>query len=117
MRPGRVGELGQRRSSPERERLPQHRVRGRRVCDPRSAEELLEAEQVERPDVGTELVCGGDGPDDVAAERPAQLRDVGLENLRGRGRRPAVPELLDQAIARDRLVRPEEQDREKGPRL
>ena len=65
-----------------------------------------------RVGIGMELVRRGDGPDQVAAERPAELRDVGLEHLRCRGRRPAGPDLLDQAIARDRLVRPKKEDDE-----
>ena len=118
LRPRLVGEVGQWLSSPERERLPQHPVRLRRRSGPRIPHELLEAVQVERPGIGTKLVRGGDGPDHARGpERPAELRDVRLQYLRGRRRRPAAPELLDQAIARDRLVGAEEQDRKQGPRL
>ena len=112
LRPRLVGELDQRLSSPERKRLPQQPARLDRGRGPRVTDELLETEQIERPGIGMELVRRGDGPDQVAAERPAELRDVGLEHLRCRGRRPAGPDLLDQAIARDRLVRPKKEDDE-----
>ena len=65
----------------------------------------------------TKLIRGGDATDHIAAERPAELRDIGLENLRGRERWAAGPELLDQAVTRNRLVRPKKQDREQRPRL
>jgi hypothetical protein len=117
LRPALVGELGQRRPSPEREGLPEQHVRLRGRGGPGLSHELLEAVQVQRGAIGTKLVRGGDRPDDAVAQLAAEPRDVRLEHLRGRGRRPAGPELLDQDVARDRLVGPEEQDREQGARL
>ena len=117
LRPGLVGELGQRLSSPERERLPQHPVRLRRGGSPRVRDELLEPEQVERPRIGTKLVRRGGGPDHVAAERPAELRDVLLQDLRRGGGRSSAPQIVDQAVTRHELVRVEEQDREERPLL
>ena len=112
LRPGLVGELGQRLSSPERERLPQHRVRVGRGGSPRSPDELLEPEQVERPRIGSELVRRGGGPDHDAAQRPAELQDVLLQDLRRGGGRSSAPQIVDQAVTRHELVRVEEQDRE-----
>ena len=85
--------------------------------DPRIRDELLEAVAGRTIRHRHEARTRRDGPDHAAAERPAELGDVRLEDLRRRGRRPAGPELLDQAVARDRLVRAEEQDREQGTRL
>ena len=118
LRPRLVGELGQGRPPPERESLPQHPVRLRRGGGPRIfATSCSKRCRSNDPASATELVRGRHGPDHVATEHPAELRDVRLENLRGRGRRPAGPELLDQQVARDRLVGAEEQDREQGTRL
>ena len=117
LRPGLVGELGQRLSSPERERLPQHPVRFRRGGSPRTHDELLEPQQVERPRIGTELVRRGGGPDHDAAQHPAELRDVLLQDLRRGGGRSSAPQILDQAVTRHELVRVEEQDREQRPRF
>ena len=112
-----VGELGQGRPAPERESFAQHPVRRRRAGGPRIRHELLEAIEVERTGIGTELVRRRRGPDHVATEHPPELGDVRLENLRGRRRRPAGPELLDQQVARNRLVRPDEQQGKQGPLL
>ena len=115
--PPLVGELGQGRPPPERESFPQHPVRRRRAGGPRIRHELIEAKEVERTGIGTELVRRRRGPDHVATEHPPELGDVCLENLRGRRRRPAGPELLDQQVARNRLVRPDEQQGKQGPLL
>ena len=70
LRPGLVGELGQRLSSPERERLPQRPVRLGRGGSARAPNELLEAEQVERPRIGTKHIRRGAGPDHVRGRAP-----------------------------------------------
>ncbi len=48
----------------------------------------------------------------VRVDRSAKARDVSLERLRGRGRRSLPPELVDQLVGGDDLVRVEEEDGE-----
>ena len=57
-------------------------------------------------------VAAGPREQHLVAERLAQLRDVALQRLGGGLRRLLAPELLDQALARDELVRPQREDRE-----
>ena len=57
-------------------------------------------------------VAAGPGEQDLVAKRFAQLRDVALQRLGGGLRRLFAPELLDQALAPDELVRPQRKDRE-----
>jgi len=59
-----------------------------------------------------EDVAAGPGDQHLGAENLAQLRDVALQRLGGGRRRPLAPELLDQALAPDELVRPQREDRE-----
>ena len=73
LRPGLVGELGQRLASPKRERLPQQHVRVRRSGSPSVSDELLEPQQVKRPRIDSEPVSRGGGPDHDAAQRTAEL--------------------------------------------
>ena len=53
----------------------------------------------------------------AGSERLAELRDVDLNALYGLRGRAAVPEVLDQAIARDDLVGVQEEQREQPPLL
>jgi len=69
------------------------------------AGEPFEAVEVELVGLQVEDVAGGTGLEPAVAERLAQLRDRVLEDLRRRRRRPAVPELVDQPLARQQLVR------------
>ncbi len=73
--------------------------------------------QVETIRLDDELVARGPRDDHVAAERLAELGDVRLQDLRRRGRRAAVPEILDQPVTRHGLARVQEQDREQRTRL
>ena len=50
-------------------------------------------------------------------ERLAQMRDVTLEHVRRRLRRRVAPEVVDQAVRRDDLVRVQEEKREHCPLL
>ncbi len=76
--------------------------------------ELLE---VERARLDADQVARSLRDDRVAAERLPQLAHVDLERRRGRVRRRAVPELVDQPIARDDPVRVQQQQREQCPLL
>jgi streptogramin lyase len=51
----------------------------------------------------------------LGLEQLAQPRDVRLERGGGVGRRGVAPELLDQAVGRDRLARVQQEEREQGP--
>src|SRR5262249_6423939 len=55
--------------------------------------------------------------DRVRAQHPAQLRDVGLHDLSGRRGRSLPPELVDQTLTRDDLVRMEQKHAEKRAEL
>ena len=62
-------------------------------------------------------VCRRDRVAAVPGQHLAQLGDVDVDRLSGRGRRRLAPELVDQALARDELVRMQEQDRQDEPLL
>ena len=108
-------EAGEDAAAPERERLLE---RPRRLLDRARCglgtgrgDHALEPERVEL--VGRQLeqiaVRAGRNRAPVAGECLAQLGDVHLNRLHGRGRRPLPPELVDEPVARDDLVRAEEQ--------
>ena len=110
-------ELCDRDSAPEGERFAEH-LGG--LCGggtPGACHRLLELPEVELAVTRPHQVAGPLGDDHVRAEHLAQLRDVHLHGRRGRLRRPASPELLDQAFTRDNLVRMQQQKREQGARL
>ena len=110
-----VGELGERGTTPQRERLTQRRKRIGVLETAGVAEELFEAQRVEIAVVDPNEVAAGNGLDRGCAELFAQLRDEPLERFRSGLRRSPAPQLLDQAVARHRLVRVEEQEREQLP--
>jgi len=101
----------------ERERLTQLARRVRWGCPSRLGHETLEPVHVQAACLDAKLVAGRSRRDRVSAERPPELGDVRLQDLRRRGRRLVGPEILDQTVARDRLVHVEQQDREERPRL
>ena len=112
-----VGEVCKRRPAPQRERLVQP-VRGSlRIRSRRLVAQPLEAVEVEPAGLDPQRVPGRPRQDHVGAERPAQLRDVDVEALRGVRRRMRAPDVLDQPVGRDDLVRVHEQHREHGARL
>ena len=116
-------DVGQGRPVPQRERLPQARGRLLRLPaerPPPLVAEALEPREVELPVLDPERVPRATGGEDLPVraarslrlEEPAQRRHVPLQRLdRGR-RRPLAPELVDQPVARDGLVRPQEEHRE-----
>ena len=112
LRPRVEGEVEERRSTPEREGLPQLPRRGRRVGPSRLGHEALEAVRVEAAGLDAKLVSRRPRRDRAVAKRATELGDVRLQDLRRRGRRLLGPESLDQPVARDLLVRVEQQDRE-----
>src|SRR5215216_8111920 len=87
--------------------------------DPGFGHGPLEPAQVELPILDPQLVArraGGEDPTSAAGalglEQVAELRDVHLERLSRRLGRALAPQRLDQAIARDDLVRMEQQNAE-----
>jgi hypothetical protein len=115
-----VGEIGERWSLPQVERLPQHCAGGRRVGRPQPAtlgHEAREAQGVDLVGVDRQPVALAIADDTVCAERLAQVRHVALQRAPGRPRRVVVPDLGDQLVGRDRVVRADEQVREHEPLL
>jgi len=116
LRKGLVRDVGQRRASPQGERLAQEagRVRGPAARErvPTLAQEPLEAIDVELAVLDPQRVAAPVRLEPVpfaVAERAPQAADVVLQHLR-RGRRGRLaPQRVDQAIARDRLVAMQEQ--------
>ena len=107
-----VGEIGQRRPAPQRERFAQLLGRFPRLGVACLVDQLLEPVHVELAGGDLQDVAAGPGEQHLVAERLAQLRDVALQRLGGGLRRLLAPELLDQALAPDELVRPQREDRE-----
>jgi len=122
---GLVAEVGQRRSPPQSERLPQRRIRVigvvARERAPSLLQETLEAIYVHLTGRDLEDVTVRARVDDVFSrlayprscfECLAQARDMHLNVLdRARGR-PLTPQGVDQPIDRDDLVRVQEQHRQ-----
>jgi len=78
--------------------------------------ELFEALGVELPGVDAQPV-GGPLPGQAVGNDLAQLRDVDLERVGGRGGRLLAPEVLDQELGRNRLVPVQEEQRQQRARL
>ena len=106
---GLAVEVGQRRATPERERLARPRIGAQpgelvEVCAPcRNVEHVPRGARAER---------GA-----VLPERLAQAGDVHLQRGAGGLGRVVAPELVDQPLGRDDAVRLEQQQREHGALL
>ena len=124
-----VGQIGERRPTPQRQRLAKTlrgdsrlpSVEGRSTaCDP-----VLEALEVELARRHAQLVAGGARHEETTVlpggklglERPAQPRDRHLECLRAALQPLFIPELRDQPVARDHLVGMQQQERQQCPLL
>ena len=111
-----VGELGERRAAPHRERFAQQQRRALRVTGGlRSApvrDPLLEPVDVELPRPDAECIASCQRLETAVAQDAAQLGDVVLDDLRRRRRRLLGPELVDQPVRRERFVRVDQQKRE-----
>ncbi len=119
-----VGEVAKRGPAPQRQALQQRMGRQlrtpRRERAPALVDELLEAVGIELPRLDPEHITGGTRDENAVglaapappSQRLAKLRDVDLDDLRGRRRRTVPPELVDQAIGGDDLVAVKEQNGE-----
>jgi hypothetical protein len=97
-REARVGGVGERRTSPQREPLAQQLARGQRVLGkPLAAGQRhpLEADRVDRLGLQREPVAGAVRLDHVG-KQPAEPRDERLEGIGGRAGRIAVPDRVDE---------------------
>ncbi len=119
-----IGEVGERRPAPQGECLAERRRRAGGVTGRErrasGGRQLLKAVEVELPGRQVQEVTGRAGLDRagtgaVGRHGPAQLGDVHLHGLAcgRRGRLP--PELGDQPLGRDDLVRAQQQERQQGP--
>jgi hypothetical protein len=78
----------------------------------RAIYELLKAVRIELPRRHLQHIAARARDQRVAPQRLPQLRNVALQRLGGRLRAILSPELVNQAVARDELVRLQEQDRQ-----
>ena len=97
-----VGDVGERRAAPERERLREAAV----------GDELLEAGGVQLAGLDPQQVAGGARDDPVGSERLAEGVDVHLERAADARGRILAPHGVDQPVGRDRFVAVEQQERE-----
>ena len=117
-------EVAERSAAPERESLGE-RSRGggqilRVTCGAGRPDESLERVEVELPVADADGVAtraGRESPVRPVSELPTQLGDVVLDDLEGGRRRALSPQLVDEPVAPDHLVRVEEQEREQRPLL
>jgi hypothetical protein len=110
--------VGERRSAPQLERVAQALGLAERLLA-RSGlgDEALELERVELVGLHPHEVARRPGDDPRRPEQLAQPRHVALHQLVRAGGRPIAPQLVDEAFARDRLVRMQKQHAEQGALL
>jgi hypothetical protein len=126
---GLVGDVGQGRAAPQPERLPQHLGGRPRLAALQQPVALLgqrhEAGGVEVPGRDHQPVAGRLGDQHprrrpgraTGFQRPAQVRHIGLQRGAGLGGLLLAPQLLDQPVERDHLVRMNQHHRQHGPLL
>ena len=116
---GLLGEVGQRRPPPQRDGLQQQLARGDAVPlghrGVRAPQETREPERVELRLTDPEDVSRRLGQKKSVPERLAQPRHVHLDHVAGAGRGRLAPDLPDQTVARDHLVRGQQQHRQQSP--
>ena len=108
----RVLEIRERGAVPQGQRLSQELRGRRRRLTVRFFDQPLESFDVERARLDDDKVTRSSRDDGVATQRFPELRNVDLQRSRSRFGRCAVPERVDQAIARDDAVRVQEEKRE-----
>ena len=114
-------ELGQRRPAPQPERVPQELGRLRRISliefAPALGDETLEAGEIELILTDLEEVAGRTGVEPRLGQRLPELRDVDLHHLLSGLGHVVPPELVDDPVAGDGVVRAQEQHCQQCPLL
>jgi len=112
-----VEDVGERRPPPQTERRHKRLPGGPRLALrellARTADEALEPVDVELVRLDPQHVSRRLPAQPVLPDSAPQPGDVAVERLVDAGRRPLAPQRLDQAVARDRLVRVQTQHRQK----
>jgi hypothetical protein len=108
---GLVGEVGERRSPPERERLAKQLAGIRRIGCSRRIQERLEARDIELLGFHMERVAGRARHQTIGPELLAQPGHAHLDRLGGGDRRAFAPERLRDPIRRDGLVGVQQEER------
>ena len=106
-------EIGERRPAPEPERLAQQVRALGGLGRARASKQLLEAAEIELRRVDLEHIAVHARLQQSWAEQLPELRDRVLQGRRGRPRWVVAPEPIDDPIRRERLVRVQEQERDK----
>ena len=109
-------EILERCAAPQCERGAQQLDASRRRRRLRFCDEPFEPREIERLRVDAQHVARGIVPDSLGADRLPETRDRVLERRGCRPRCRFAPELVDQTIARDGLVRVQQQVREQCAR-
>ena len=104
--------VGKRRASPESKRLAEHDRPPLGLFLPRLADDVLETGEIELTSVELEHIAGRPCLEETRPQQLPQLRDGVLQGRRRGSRRMLAPELIDETLSRDRLVRPQEQQRQ-----
>ena len=119
--PRLLGQVGERRPAPERERFPQvvHRI-VRAAClqsCPAAFERALEAVEIEFVLLDDDAVPAARRLDPLGAERAPQAVHVDLQRLERRGRRRLAPQPVDQLLRGYDASAVDEQKREQSSLL
>ena len=112
-----VGEIGERGPAPQPERLPQLVRRALRRSAGGLGRESLETRHVGLVRFEVKHVAARTRGHASGVEHLAQPRDLDLDVLRSLRRRRAAPDLIDELVGRDELVRVHQEDRQHGALL
>jgi hypothetical protein len=107
-----VGQVGERRPAPQGERLAQRGRGSPRLRLGGLGEQALEPRDVDLGGVGAQRVARLARDDPVLAQLAAQARHVDVDALGDGRRRRLAPQLVDQALGGDHLVRVQQEDGE-----
>ena len=112
---GLVGEVGESRPAPKSQGIVERADRDGGVHGeglPRVPHELVEPCDVQLGVIESQAVAGCLALDPVAAERLAEVRDIGLDDVPGLIGRLFAPDLVDEGIGGHELVRADEEMRQ-----
>jgi len=103
-----AGQVGERISSPQRERLVEQLSGLVRLADARLFDESPETVEIELTSLDAEEIAGRPS-DEAVAELAPQAEDVVLQRAEGRGRRIVAPDQVDELLRCDDSVHVEQQ--------